>query len=183
MQWVLMLLRVPLVVSLILIVAGGIDPDSRDGPSFAATETTKAGIAMCCGCLVILIWSTAVIASPLYLAHSTNVKILMTVVISLPFFLVRVVYMMCSAFEGLRGSQSFNVIDGNITLQLCMQVVMEYVIAGLYLGHGLELPDKAARLRREIANSDPGELATTCLWKIYEVRSGRETLQSSMFRS
>jgi hypothetical protein len=101
MQWVLTLIHVPLVVSLILIVARGIDPDSRDGPSFAATETTKAGIAMYCGCFVIFIWSTAVIASRLYLADSTDVKILTTVVISLPFFLVQVVYMMCSAFEGL----------------------------------------------------------------------------------
>jgi hypothetical protein len=60
---------------------------------------------------------------------------------------------------------------------------MEYVIAGLYLGLGLELSDKAARLRREIASSDPDELATTFLWKIYELGSSRETLQSSMFRS
>ncbi|KAF2005643.1 hypothetical protein P154DRAFT_423954 [Amniculicola lignicola CBS 123094] len=171
MQWVLMLLHIPLVVSLLLIVAGGIDPDSRDGPSFAATETTKAGTAMYCGCFVILIWSTAVIASRLYLADSTDVKILTTVVISLPFFLVQVVYMMCFAFESLWGSQRFNVISGNTTIQLCMQVVMEYVIAGLYLGLGLELPDKAARLRREIANSDPDELATTFLWKIYEFGS------------
>ncbi len=30
------------------------------------------------------------------------------------------------------------------------QVIMEYIIAGLYLGLGLELPSKAARLREQM---------------------------------
>ena len=55
MQWILLLLYIPLIVSLILIVAGGIDPDSRDGPTFAATEPTKAGIAIYCGCFIVLV--------------------------------------------------------------------------------------------------------------------------------
>jgi hypothetical protein len=122
MQWVLILLYVPLIISLILIVAGGIDPDSQDGPTFAATEPTKSGIAMYCACFVILTWATATIAARLYLATPMEVKILTTVVLSLPFFLVDVVYMMCFAFESLWGSQQFNVISGSVTTQLCMYV-------------------------------------------------------------
>jgi hypothetical protein len=122
MQWVLIILHIPLIISLILIVAGGIDPDSRDGPTFAATEPTKAGIAMYCACFTLLIWATTTIAARLYLATPMEVKILTTVVLSLPFFLVDVVYMMCFAFENLWGSQRFNVISGDVTLQLCMYV-------------------------------------------------------------
>ena len=51
-----------------------------------------------------------------------------TVVMSLPFFVVDVVYMMCFAFERWRANEGtdgwksmrFNVISGNVTLQLCM---------------------------------------------------------------
>lgn len=172
MQWLLMLLHVPLIVSLILIVAGGIDPDSREGPSFAATEATKAGVALYCLCFVILIWATAVISARLYLADKEEVKILTTVVLSLPFFLVDVVYMMCFAFESLAGGyQRFNVIAGNVTLQLTMQVIMEFIVVGLYLGLGLELPSKAARVADRVAHVDPDELTATLLWKLYELGS------------
>ncbi|KAF2015169.1 hypothetical protein BU24DRAFT_442244 [Aaosphaeria arxii CBS 175.79] len=168
MQWILLILHVPLIVSFILIVAGGIDPDSRDTPTFASTEATKAGIALYCACFVVLIWATAVISSRLYLADSFEVKILTTVVLSLPFFLVDVVYMMCFAFESLWGSQTFNVISGDVTTQLCMQVIMEYIIVALYLAMGLELPNKVERAVEEV---DPEQLTATFLWKLYEVGS------------
>lgn len=130
MQWILLLVHIPLVVSFILIVAGGIDPDSRDGPTFAATEATKAGVTLYVACFVILIWATTVISARLYLADSDEVKILTTVVLSLPFFVVDVVYMMCFAFEKWDPNDHdawehmrFNVISGNVTIQLCMYVL------------------------------------------------------------
>lgn len=125
MQWILLMVHVPLIISFILIVAGGIDPDSRDGPSFAATEATKAGVSLYVACFVVLVWATTVISARLYLADSDEVKILTTVVLSLPFFVVDVVYMMCFAFEDWGEdwtSMKFNVISGDVTIQLCMYV-------------------------------------------------------------
>ncbi|ORY09637.1 hypothetical protein BCR34DRAFT_602642 [Clohesyomyces aquaticus] len=147
MQWILLLLNVPLVISLVLIVAGSIDLESRAGLTFAATEPTKAGVALYCACFVILI--------------------LTTVVMSLLFFLVDVVYMMCFAFESLFGSQRFNVISGSGTLQLCMQVIMEFVIVGLYLGLGLGLPNKAV-LKSQATQTEIDHLAENCLGKLHE---------------
>ena len=123
------MVHIPLVISFILIVAGGIDPDSRDGPTFAATEATKAGVSLYLACFVVLVWATTVISARLYLANTDEVKILTTVVISLPFFVVDIVYMMCFAFEGWEPEPEdletwehmrFNVISGNVTIQLCM---------------------------------------------------------------
>jgi hypothetical protein len=127
MQWILVTLHVPLVISFILIVAGGIDPDSRDGPSYAATGATKAGVSLYLACFVVLVWATTVISARLYLADSNEVKILTTVVLSLPFFLVDVIYMMCFAFERWGPAETwlhrkFNVISGSVTIQLCMYV-------------------------------------------------------------
>ena len=152
MAWILLLLGIPLLISLVLIVAGGIDPDSRDGPTFAATDETKAGVALYCAAFIVLVWSTAIISARLYLADPIEIKILTTVVLSLPFFTVDVVYYMCFAFESLLGSQRFNVISGSTTLQLCMQVLEEYVIVALYLGLGCGIPDKAARLGNAISD-------------------------------
>ena len=91
MQWILLCTHIPLIISFILIVAGGLDPDSRDGPTFAATESTKAGISLYLACFVVLIWATTVISARLYLADSQEVKILTTVVLSLPILVVEVV--------------------------------------------------------------------------------------------
>lgn len=181
MQWILLMVHIPLVISFILIVAGGIDPDARDRPTWAATEATKAGVSLYLACFVVLVWATTVISARLYLADSYEVKILTTVVLSLPFFVVDVVYMMCFAFEKWSNDlqyMRFNVISGSVTLQLCMQVVMEYVIAGLYLGLGLELPSKAARLREQVEGRldqaremDVDQLQETVLWKLHEAVS------------
>jgi hypothetical protein len=129
MQWILLMVHIPLVISFILIVAGGIDPDSRDGPTFAATEATKAGVSLYLACFLVLIWSTTVISARLYLADRDEVRILTTVVLSLPFFLVDVVYIMCFAFERWGPNDfpgwdhmRFNVISGSVTIQLCMYV-------------------------------------------------------------
>jgi hypothetical protein len=49
---------------------------------------------------------------------------------------------------------------------------MEYIIVGLYLGLGLELPDKAARLRDQImGDQDYETIRETMLWKVYEAMS------------
>jgi hypothetical protein len=46
---------------------------------------------------------------------------------------------------------------------------MEYIVVGLYLGLGLGLPDKAARLREQLmGDQDYETIRATMLWKIYE---------------
>jgi hypothetical protein len=136
MQWILLFVHIPLVISFILIVAGGIDPDSRDGPTYAATEATKAGISLYIVCFLILIWATAVISARLYLADPQEIKILTTVVLSLPFFVVDIVYMTCFAFESWVDKTSdmkFNVISGDVTIQLCMYVQPYRATSRLYV--------------------------------------------------
>jgi hypothetical protein len=62
----------------------------------------------------------------------------------------------------------------SILLTRCRQVVMEYIIAGLYLGLGLGLPSKAARLREQVEDRmnqargpDADQLQETVLWKLH----------------
>lgn len=55
---------------------------------------------------------------------------------------------------------------------------MEYVIVGLYLGLGLELPSKAARLKSQVEERvdqaralDVEQLQQTVLWKLHDAVS------------
>jgi hypothetical protein len=55
---------------------------------------------------------------------------------------------------------------------------MEYIICGLYLGLGLELPSKAARLREQVEDRidqarghDRDQLQEGVLWKMHEAVS------------
>lgn len=41
MQWILLVVHIPLIISFVLIVAGGIDPDSRDGPTLPLRSRQK----------------------------------------------------------------------------------------------------------------------------------------------
>lgn len=49
---------------------------------------------------------------------------------------------------------------------------MEYIIVGLYLALGLELPSKAAKLKEIVKKeTDYEQLRDTFLWKMYEAGS------------
>lgn len=51
---------------------------------------------------------------------------------------------------------------------------MEYIIVGLYLFLGLELPSKAARLREqleEVKEMSADQIQETVLWKLHEAIS------------
>jgi hypothetical protein len=49
---------------------------------------------------------------------------------------------------------------------------MEYIVVGLYLGLGLKIPDKAAKLKEKVlGDHDYEQLRETFLWKMYEAGS------------
>lgn len=56
---------------------------------------------------------------------------------------------------------------------------MEYIIAGLYLGLGLELPSKASRLKEQVEyrvdqvrDMEADQVQETVLWKLHEKVAG-----------
>ena len=54
---------------------------------------------------------------------------------------------------------------------------MEYIIVGLYIGLGLRIPDKAAKLKEiVIGDKDYEQLRETFLWKMYEAGSATVAL-------
>jgi len=139
MAWILSFIGVPVLISLALIVAGGIDPESREGPTFASDGPIRAGMVIYLVCYLIVVWCTGTIGLRIMKAELWEWWILGTVTLSLPSLAVRVSYSMAFAYEDLWGSQRFNVISGSSTLQLAMQVIQEYIVCILYVGVGIKI--------------------------------------------
>ncbi|KAF1990697.1 hypothetical protein K402DRAFT_444093 [Aulographum hederae CBS 113979] len=125
MAWVLSFMGIPVLISLILIVAGGIDPTSRDGPTFSANGEIQAAMAIYCGCYLLLVWCVLVLFTRILKADRDEIKILFTVAFSLPMLAVVVAYTMAYAFESIHGDQRFNVISGSNTLQLFLAMNLD----------------------------------------------------------
>lgn len=138
----LVLTAVPILLALALLVAGSIDPTSQEGPTFSANGEIKAGVAVYFVCFIELCYATAIILFRKHLAIRDDRNLGLVVAISLPFMLVRVLYMTLFAFAAHGNSEFFNIISGDETTQLCMQVVQEYIIVFLYLLVGLNLTQK-----------------------------------------
>lgn len=156
----LMLIAIPITLALALVVAGSIDPTSQDGPTFSANGEIKAGVVLYLICFMQLCYATALVLFRKHLAMSDDQKLVTVVAISLPFVLVRVLYTCLFAWHDHGNSEWFNVISGDVTTQLCMQVVQEYVIVFLYLLTGLNLTQKhrEREITAAIEEAHPGQV-------------------------
>lgn len=63
--------------------------------------------------------------------------ILIAVLAALPFLAVRLLYSILADFED---NNTFNIIKGNATVQLCMAVIDEFIITVFFLAAGLAAP-------------------------------------------
>jgi hypothetical protein len=154
----LILTAVPIMLALALLVAGSIDPTSQEGPTFSANGEIKTGVALYLICFIALCYATAIILFRKHLALRDDRNLGLVVAISLPFMFVRVMYITLFAFAAHGNSEWFNVISGDETTQLCMQVVQEYIIVLLYLLVGLNLNEKhrEREVTAAIAEAHPG---------------------------
>ena len=63
--------------------------------------------------------------------------ILIAILAALPFLAVRLLYSILADFED---NNTFNIINGNATVQLCMAVIEEFIIIIFFLAAGLAAP-------------------------------------------
>lgn len=155
----LVLIALPILLALALLIAGSIDPTSQEGPTFSANGEIKAGVALYLICFIELCYATAIILFRKHLALRDDRNLGMVVALSLPFMLVRVLYITLFAFADHGNSEWFNPISGDETTQLCMQVVQEYIIVLLFLLIGLNLKEKhrEREVTAAIAEAHPGQ--------------------------
>ena len=74
-------------------------------------------------------------------------RILFAVTASLPFLAVRLLYSILTDFAV---SSNFSIFNGNVTVQLCMAIIEEFIVVVIYLIVGMIAPSlKSAQLDKE----------------------------------
>jgi hypothetical protein len=132
------LVELVIIVGLILGIVGGVEA----GNNFTSTGTfvpgtlNKVGTALFIVCYVAIVLSTILLSFSIQHATHGEKRILFAVAISLPFLLVRLVY---SIMSTIVHNNKFNLLDGNVTILLCVAYIEELVVVIVYEGTGLTL--------------------------------------------
>lgn len=125
-------------VGLILSIIGG----NQSGESFGNTgqytpkTLTKVGLALFIVSYVAILLSTAYLATQSKFTGHGEHRVLIAVVLSLPFMLVRIIYSSVGTFGGVH---KFSLLGGSETILLCMGLLMEFCIVAVYEGIGVTL--------------------------------------------
>jgi hypothetical protein len=127
-----------ILVGLILGIVGGVNAgnDFVNTGTFVPGTLNKVGTALFIACYVAIVLSTILISFSIQHATHGEKRILLAVAISLPFLLVRLVYSIMSTL--VRNNQ-FNLLDGSVTILLCVAFIEEFVVVVIYEGTGLTL--------------------------------------------
>lgn len=132
------MLHLPILLALILSIVGGTRLSSSKTSEHSSGETfTKAGV------IIFLISFIAIVAFALLTCTEFATlpwgekRILYAVLASLPFLAVRLLYSLLADFID---DYTFSTVDGNVTVQLCMAIIEEFIVVVFYLISGFVAP-------------------------------------------
>lgn len=129
------LLQLLITVGLILCIVGGTSSTSSSG-GYETQPTTKAGVALYLVAFVALSLMAIVMTHKLSNAPTDDKRLAWTVIIALPFILVRIIYSLISVFSHIH---SFNRFTGSVAILVVMGVLEEMAVVSLYLMIGWKL--------------------------------------------
>ena len=125
-------------LALILAITGGTRISSVDVSKHSSGETyEKVAAIIFAGAYVVIVAMTL-----LTLAGSRNLpsgeqRILYAVLASLPFLAVRILYSILADYVN---NSTFNILDGNATVQLCMSIIEEFIVVCFFIIAGFAAP-------------------------------------------
>ena len=116
-------------VGLILSIVGGSSSTSSTGV-YKVQTTSKVGIVLFIVAYVALALITVFSTFKLSCAETGEKRLVLAVILALPFILVRLAY---SGLAALGHNRDFNLIDGSVVLVVVMSVLMEFAVVFIYL--------------------------------------------------
>ncbi|KAK6952891.1 hypothetical protein Daesc_005188 [Daldinia eschscholtzii] len=150
------LINLLVLVSMILGSIGG----SESGHSLAETgkykvsSLSQAGTGLMIAAFVLLVFSTAFLATQMPYMEAQEKRLVLAVGVSLPFLLVRLAY----SAESLYGNNpAFNQVTGDINIQLGMSVIMEMAVVAVVEGVGMTLDKKTKYTAQQSEQSEQSE--------------------------
>ncbi|KAK3173483.1 hypothetical protein OEA41_006812 [Lepraria neglecta] len=123
------LIQLLITIGLILSIAGGSNGTSSDG-TFKVQTTSKVGIILYIVAYVALALTALLTSFKLSHAESGEKRLLLAVILALPFILVRLVY---STLAALTHFHDFNLLTGSVAIFAIMAVAMEFAVILIYL--------------------------------------------------
>jgi len=143
-------LQIIIIVALILGIVGGVDAatnyeniiNAGGKALYHPTTLNKAGTSLFVVSYAILVGFVAITFPSVQHAEAGEKRLFLAVALSLPFILVRLVYSCLSTFANKR---DFNLLDGNVTILLCVALIEEIICVIIYEATGLTLH----KLRKE----------------------------------
>ena len=126
------ILHLPILLALILAIVGGTRISSSDSSKHSSGETfEKAGGAIFLVCYLGILAFTILTAAELRNLPWGEKRILYAILASLPLLAVRLVYSLLADFAD---DSTFNIVDGNATVQLCMAIIEEFIVTVFLIG-------------------------------------------------
>lgn len=118
---------------------------------------TKVGLGLFIASFVAILATTITLSSSISHAESGEERVLLAVAISLPLFLVRLIY---ASIYDYKLSPNFSPLNGNITILLCMALLEEIAIVLIYESVGVTLRKVT---KEDIVKGEYNESLQKCL--------------------
>ena len=142
------LLRIPIIGALVLIIIGS-DASASDliaHGKYATKTITKIGVI-----ILIAVFAVIVLITMLFMIRRSHAepgerRLLNAVTASLPFLLIRLIYVILMMFSNIR---TFSILYGSLTALGCMALLPEVIVIIIYIGVGMSLPRKVKETRVE----------------------------------
>lgn len=132
------------IAALVLAIVGGVDMTSTDSSKLALGHSLRKASGVI---LLVIFLITAAYTIYLFTRRSVvwhgDRKLLLAGTTTLPFILIRALYLMLTAFDS--NSKTFNNQQPNIFAQAFLQVAMEFIAFAIFIAGGLMSPPVAAR--------------------------------------
>jgi hypothetical protein len=148
-----------ILVGLILGIVGGVNAsdDFIKTGVYLPGSFNKAGTALLIVSYVAIIIATVIAFFSISHTEAGEKRLVVAVAVALPFLLVRLVY---SIFSTFTHNTKFNLLEGNVTILLCVALIEEFAVVVIYESVGLTLYKVAREEHGEgyvVAGSDGPE--------------------------
>ncbi|OJJ78197.1 hypothetical protein ASPBRDRAFT_113863 [Aspergillus brasiliensis CBS 101740] len=135
---IVQLLHIPALIALVLSISGGTDQFSSNVSDHSSGKTeTRLGIILFLAIYIVLciLWLTTV--KDLSRMVPSQKRIVGVVLIALPLIACRLLYSLIADFSN---SRQFSLVDGNVTIRLCMAIIEEFLVVLMYTVLGVFTP-------------------------------------------
>lgn len=132
------LLHIPAVLALLLAIVGGTRIASTNVSKHSSGQDfEKAGGILFLVVFLALVGLAVLTTASMRGLPSPEKRLLFAVLAALPFLAVRLLYGLLIDFAN---DKTFNIQDGNATVQLCMAILEEMIVVAFFLAAGMSVP-------------------------------------------